>query len=134
MAERLSILVASTPEGQYIAQHALSLTYNLKFASTLREAQFVLNESDHTGFDLIIAGIHFDDSQMFEFLQYVRSVDELREIPFVVIQAQNSAIDLMDKIRSSAKNFNASGFLQLQNMNVEAAAKLLRTAVEEVLK
>jgi len=130
LTSRKHILVASTPDGQYRSKEALSDEFDLKFASTLREAQNLL-EDGH--FHMVIAGVHFDDSQMFELLHFVRSKDQWSQIPFVVIQAQDGAFEVMESIKKVADHLGATGFLRLHDLTPRTANKVLRTAVKNTL-
>lgn len=131
MTSKKCILVASTPDGQYRAQQALGEIYDLRFASTLREAELLLTEGGSARFDMIICGIHFDDSQMFELLRFVRSVDHFDSLPFLVIQARHSALNVMTSVKSIADKLGACGFLELHLMTPAKANKALQTAVRD---
>jgi hypothetical protein len=133
--DRKKILVAASPEGQYRALQALSEKYDLQFASTLREAQQLLAEPElhpqgGSRFSMVIAGIHFNDSRMFQLLQYVRSVDHFDKLPFLVMQARPTSIDDMGASRKTAEMLGAFGFVQLQTLPEEEANKLLLDTVE----
>ena len=140
MTDRKKILVAAGPGGLYRVLKALAGKYDLKYASTLREAQELLRESE-TGngstFSMIIGGIFFDESRMFELLQYIRTVDHYDKLPFMAIQAVPSDLGgvspppvLSDSTRASAEMLGACAFLELQHLPEEEANKLLLETVE----
>jgi len=64
------ILIADTPEGSTKLNQILN-GHDLTFAKTLSEARGKLEQP----FDLVIAGLHFDDSRMFEFLRELKRSD-----------------------------------------------------------
>ena len=66
---RKRILVADTPESDRRLTEVLN-GHELAFARTLSEAQRQLAQA---GFDLIVIGVHFDDSRMFDLVRHVRS-------------------------------------------------------------
>jgi DNA-binding response OmpR family regulator len=66
---RKRILVADIPDSDRRLTEVLS-GHELAFARTLGEAQRLLAQA---GFDLIVVGVHFDDSRMFDLVRHVRS-------------------------------------------------------------
>lgn len=66
---RKRILVADTPESDRRLTEVLN-GHELAFARTLSEAQRLLAQA---GFDLIVIGVQFDDSRMFDLVRHVRS-------------------------------------------------------------
>lgn len=130
MTPQKRIFVASTPDGQYIAQHALSEMYSLKFASTLREAMQILSESGKDNFDLIIGGAHFDDSRMIELLQFVRSDKELENLPFLAMQALPSGIKMVETVEKMALTLGCCDFVEVHSIPLSKAQKVLQAAVQ----
>ena len=63
------VLVADTPEGDRRLA-AILAGCELKFVRTLDEARRALKDD---GFDLVLIGVHFDDSRMFDLLRYMRA-------------------------------------------------------------
>jgi CheY-like chemotaxis protein len=63
------ILVADIPESDRRLSEVLN-GHELAFARTLSEAQRLLAQ---VGFDLIVIGVQFDDSRMFDLVRHVRS-------------------------------------------------------------
>lgn len=131
MTTQKRILVASTPDGRHRAQQALSKKYDLQFVSTVREAESLLSEHGHSAFDLIICGIHFDDSRIFELLEFVRHTDHFDNLPFLVFQAQHGDMSVMASVKRTAQTLGACGFIELQNLPPAQANKRLQDAVKE---
>ena len=66
---RKRVLVADIPESDRRLTEVLH-GHELAFARTLGEAARILEQRD---FDLIVIGVHFDDSRMFDLARHVRS-------------------------------------------------------------
>ena len=66
---RKRVLVADIPESDRRLTEVLH-GHELAFARTLGEAARILEQRD---FDLIVIGVHFDDSRMFDLVRHVRS-------------------------------------------------------------
>ena len=64
-----SILVADTPDSDRRLS-AILAGHDVVFARTLGEAQRTLAQQQ---FDLVLIGVHFDDSRMFDLLRYLRA-------------------------------------------------------------
>src|SRR5712691_12016699 len=81
---RKKILVA---DGQDIAGRIGKILepYELTFVRTLGEATRAL---DRTDYDLVIIGVHFDESRMFDLLRQVRADERYRAKPVVCVASQ----------------------------------------------
>ena len=81
------VLVADVPEAH--ARLAAALTGSeLRFVHTLGDALRALREED---FELLLAGVHFDESRMFDLLRAVRSASRNRQVPIVCIRTRRNA-------------------------------------------
>ena len=80
---RKRILVADTPESDRRLTEVLN-GHELAFARTLSEAQRALAQG---GFDLIVIGVRFDDSRMFDLVRHVRGAGQ-NELPVACIRCQ----------------------------------------------
>ena len=65
---RKRILVADTPESDRRMTEVLN-GHELAFARTLSAAQRLLEQQ---AFDLVLVGVHFDDSRMFDLVRHIR--------------------------------------------------------------
>jgi hypothetical protein len=63
------ILIACMPQA-YTRLFAILAGHELSFATTLGDAQIALNGDR---FDMIMVGVHFDESKMFDLLQVVKA-------------------------------------------------------------
>jgi CheY-like chemotaxis protein len=74
-----SILVADHADARL---SALLSGHELTFVSTLEEAKRTLTGHN---FDLIVIGVHFDESRMFDLLRHVRGQERHRATPVVCV-------------------------------------------------
>jgi len=74
-----SILVADHADARL---SALLSGHELTFVSTLDEAKRTLSGRN---FDLIVIGVHFDESRMFDLLRHVRGQERHRATPVVCV-------------------------------------------------
>jgi hypothetical protein len=125
-----SIIVADVPEGQHRAKTALKHLYKLSFASTLREAERLLT-TQH--FDLLIVGIHFDESRGMELLKFVQGAKQLK-IPVLVIQEVPPELSTTsDIVDVCAPMLGACEVLKTWELSAEIADHKLREAVKTCL-
>jgi hypothetical protein len=65
----LKVLIADTPAGDRRISEILS-GHELEFVRTLADAQRAV---DRNGFSLVLIGVHFDESRMFDLLRYLQA-------------------------------------------------------------
>jgi hypothetical protein len=108
--KKTRILVASVPQA-YTRLFAVLSGHELSFARTLTEAQTAL---DRDGFDLVMVGVHFDESKMFELLQYVKADARYTQVPLVCfrgVAANDAKTELVEgSVEAACKAVNASFF------------------------
>jgi response regulator RpfG family c-di-GMP phosphodiesterase len=129
------ILVADEPDGQSRVKRALSERYALRFAANMHEAESMLRASEskeETGsnFDMVISGVRFNESRMFELLQFVRSQDHFERLPFLIISIHNDRSRTTELIRTSSSLLGACQLLELKGLTEFAAATLLLDTVD----
>jgi CheY-like chemotaxis protein len=61
---------------------AILAQHDLQFVRTLDNAKQALLAGD---FDLIIVGVHFDESRMFDLLRHIRGEPQTRDMPVVCV-------------------------------------------------
>lgn len=79
---RKRILVADTPDSDR-RLHEILAGHEVIVARTLSEAQRLLSQQP---FDLILTGVHFDDSRMFDLVRHVRAGGQT-EPPVVCVRS-----------------------------------------------
>jgi CheY-like chemotaxis protein len=80
-------------------------------ASTLDEALGAVT----TGVDLVLCGIHFDDSRMFDLLRYVKADPTMRGVPFLCFRdrASELAPTLFESLDIACRALGGVGFVDL---------------------
>jgi DNA-binding response OmpR family regulator len=105
------VLVADTPEGdRRIA--AILAGYELEFVRTLDAARRALQDD---GFALVLIGVHFDDSRMFDLLRYMRANPEKPGRCVVCMRSQRfaSTAITIEGLEIAAKTLGCALFLDL---------------------
>jgi len=126
------ILVADTPEGDRRLSQILS-GYELTFVRTMGEAR---RELEADGFVLILVGVHFDDSRMFDLLRQVRSEGRNKDIPIICVREPGLGFTAISShtLEVTCRALDANVFLDLTNINDEPGRDAaLRAAVEGLL-
>jgi len=105
------ILVADTPEGDGRIS-AILAGYDLVFVRTLGEAQRAL---DHQRFALVLVGVHFDDSRMFDLLRHVQAVGGPPGCAVICMRSQHfqSPAITIEGLEIAAKALGCNLFLDL---------------------
>ena len=126
------ILVADTPEGDRRISAILS-GYDLVLVRTLGEAQRILRREK---FALVLVGVHFDDSRMFDLVRVLRG-DELHAgVPIVCVRGRPGFTAVTGRtLELTLKALTADEFIDLVHFgDDEAGNAALRAAVERLLR
>jgi DNA-binding response OmpR family regulator len=123
------ILVADTPEGDRRLSQILS-GYELTFVRTMDEAR---RELAADGFALIIVGVHFDDSRMFDLLRYLQASGERPGCAVICMRSRHfqSAAITLEGLEIAAKALGCNVFLDLTWYAEDAAGN---AAVRKLLE
>jgi hypothetical protein len=105
------ILVADTPEAVEILRPVIGDGARLIPAFTVEEALAVAAQ----GVDMIVAGVHFDKSRMFDLLHILHADRQLRNTPVVCVRllGSNLAPRLFEKLGIPCKALGAIDFIDL---------------------
>jgi CheY-like chemotaxis protein len=128
---RKRILVADIPESDRRLIEVLN-GHELVFARTLAEAQRVLA---HTRFDLILVGVHFDDSRMFDLVRHVRGGAQ-NEPPVACVRSHRfvSPALSIEGLEIATRALACNLFLDLTNYPDDASGNAeVRKRLAEVL-
>ena len=111
MPEPVRVLVADVPEMDEKIRECLP-GHDLTFVRTMHDAIVGLRRG---GFQLVVVGLEFDESRMFELLQHVRALPAYRDIPVVCVHAENMNLSegAMKSINIAVKALGGIGFLNL---------------------
>ena len=109
MARR--ILVADTPEGDRRIS-AILAGYELVFVRTLADAQRAL---ERESFALVLAGVHFDDSRMFDLLRFLQAKGQPTGCAVVCMRSHHFASPAItiEGLQIAAKALGCNLFLDL---------------------
>ncbi|HZM32859.1 MAG TPA: hypothetical protein VFC18_00070 [Burkholderiales bacterium] len=107
-----SILVADVPEMERTIRDCLP-GHELMFVRTMREAMSALRRD---GYQLIVIGLHFDESRMIELLSYIRGLEQYRNAPIVCVQGLEMALpeSVLKSIDVAVKALGGLAFLDLR--------------------
>ncbi|HEY9677712.1 MAG TPA: hypothetical protein V6C76_06870 [Drouetiella sp.] len=121
------ILVADVPEGIARVAKCLGLRHDLVVAENVDQ---VMNKLETQPIDLILCGMHFDESRMFDLLNLVKSDARWKYKPFICIREVNSAI--FDEAKSSiVMSANSLGACFIDTLNMTDAD--VKSAIESYI-
>lgn len=106
------ILVADTPDGDRRLSEILA-GHEVVFTRTMGDAQRRLGQQD---FDLIMVGVHFDDSRMFDLVRHVRSPGRHADRPVVCVRSHrfvSAAAISIEGLQIAAKALACHLFIDL---------------------
>lgn len=84
----MTILVADVPAGIASLRKIMGEMAALKSACKIADALGLLSPD----FDLVVCGVHFDESRMFDFLMAAKSDPGTRHVPFICFRDLDSAL------------------------------------------
>ena len=127
-----TILVADVPsmDGRYAAALA---GWPLAFVRTMREAHALLEDRRCS---LVVIGVYFDDSQMFDLVRAIRADDFQNEVPIVCVRGGPGYTAVSTRtLESALKALAADAFVDLLHFAEEQSGDAaLRAAVQRYLK
>lgn len=129
------ILVADTAAGAGTMHSVLKDRYEYVEVHDIDAAVRALISKQ---FDLIICGLHFQESRMFDLLRCVRNESEHNAIPFICIRDLDSRLPepLFESLSISCRAMGAEAFVDVYSMKAEfgddQAIRLLLEVIEKV--
>ncbi|HEV3011382.1 MAG TPA: hypothetical protein VGX52_20370 [Burkholderiales bacterium] len=127
------ILVADTPDGDRRLSRILA-GHDLTFVRTLGEARRILPREK---FALVLIGVHFDDSRMFDLLRYLQSSGLHPGCAVICMRSQQfmSHAITIEGLEIAAKALGCNLFLDLTWYADDAAGNdAVRTLLEALIK
>src|ERR1041385_2980828 len=105
----MRILAALPPEGIAVLQRVLADDVVLLPAITMERALQLANQN----VDMILCGVHFDDSRMFDLLREIKADSKLRQLPFICMRliGSNLAPALIQSLEISCQALGADKFI-----------------------
>jgi CheY-like chemotaxis protein len=125
------ILVADMPETDSRLTGILK-GYLLAFVRTLDDAMRALKTQKH---DLLLVGVHFDDSRMFDMLRRIRSDPRCKDLPVVCFRGfrRGSIAISSETLDIVCRALNANAFVDLTSYaDNEEGNRALRAAVDRL--
>ena len=107
------VLAADVPEMDERIRHCLP-GHEIVFVRSTAEAIRMLKRD---GFSMVVIGLHFDESRMFELLAHVRSLRAYAEVPVVCIQGLENILPeaVMRTIDMAVKVLGGTAFVDLRD-------------------
>ena len=125
------ILVADGPDLEGRIRRILE-RYELTFVRTLGAATRALERG---GYELVLIGVHFDDSRMFDLLRHIRAEERTRGTPVVCVLSQRfETVVSVQGLEIAARTLAANTFIDFtkhQDDNDGDAA--IRRLIEDCL-
>ncbi len=117
------ILIADVPEVEEFLRSCFAHR-DVRYVSRMGEAVKALASGD---FDLVLIGMHFDESQMFALLRHVRGLRRHAATPVVCIRALPSVLSrsAQESLAHAARILGADAFVDM-GPGAEAAAEFCR--------
>lgn len=105
------ILAADVPQGIQTLRNVLTAEAEIVVASTMEEAMSLLKG----GADLIVCGIHFDESRMFDLLRVAKADPATRPIPFLCFRDMESELaqPVLESLQIACNALGAVAFVDL---------------------
>jgi hypothetical protein len=128
----ITILVADVPsmDARYAAAFAGS---HVRYVRTMREADAVLAEQRC---NLVVVGVYFDDSRMFDLVRAVRNDEVHNEVPIVCVRGSPGFTAVTTRtLEMAVKALSADAFVDLLHFDDEPAGDAaLRDVVQRYLE
>jgi PleD family two-component response regulator len=107
------VLVADVPEADEKIRECLP-GHDLHFVRTLGAA---IRELRRDGYQLIVIGMHFDDSRMFELLRYVRTLHQHKDVPVICVQCEEVMLSeaVLKNMEDAVKALGGNAFIDLRD-------------------
>lgn len=105
------ILAADDQAGFAMLQATLDGAYDWIYARTLHEAVEQLRE----GLDMIVCGVHFDESRMFDFLRISKAAPATKSVPFLCYRDLDSDLGpaVLEAMEIAVKALGAVAFVDM---------------------
>lgn len=121
---RRGILIADVPQAQRAIAECLP-GRELSFVNTLPEAKLALAGNDY---DMIVVGVHFDDSQAFALLSHLRSRQRYAYVPVVCVRALPHLMprELAKVIEEAVRMLGATALIDIDGTNHREVCRRLK--------
>jgi DNA-binding response OmpR family regulator len=127
-----TILVADVPQMDGRLATAFA-GHELVFVRTMSAARHALEE---LRFDLVVIGVYFDDSRMFDLVRAIRADETHNEVPILCVRGKPGFTAIAGRtLEMTVKALAADAFIDLLHFSDDAAGdEALRAAAAPFLK
>lgn len=131
LVPRSTILVAAGPAGREQVRNALAHAHEVQVATTVSQAKRCLSRGA-TRYNAVVCGLDFDESRMFELLEFARSADHLDSLPFLAVRFRDGETALTESSTRAAEMLGAR-VVDLHELDDAEAARVLRSALKQAV-
>ena len=113
MANTAKVLVADVPEEDEKIRDCLP-GHELVFVRTLGDAIRALRAN---GYQLVVISMHFDESRMFELLQYAKAIPTCRDVAVICVQCLEMGLAeaVLKNMDDAVKALGGTAFVDLRD-------------------
>ena len=113
MANTAKVLVADVPEEDEKIRDCLP-GHELVFVRTLGDAIRALRAN---GYQLVVISMHFDESRMFELLQYTKALPAYKDVPVICVQCLEMGLAqaVLKNMDDAVKALGGTAFVDLRD-------------------
>ncbi len=131
MGNNPQILAACPPFALPRLQAALGVDARLVPATSMEEAQKTLQANPEIA--LILCGVHFDESRMYDLLDYARR--RFPQTPFVCVRVLDAEIPRISRraLDIAAQSMGAAAYVDLPQLQAEAGSEAAERRLREVV-
>ena len=107
------VLVADIPEADSKIRECLP-GHELHFVRTFGDA---MRELRQNGYQMIVIGMHFDESRMFELLRYTRGLPHHKDVPVICVQCQDVMLSeaVLKNMDDAVRALGGTAFIDLRD-------------------
>lgn len=128
---RLCVLVAAAQISSGALTEALSSAFELRFITSLTEVAAYEFEQ----IDVIVCGLYFDESRMFDLLRYAKIDAKARKLPFLCVNAVDFALSqpIKQGIEIACRALGAVGFVDLVQWTDTYGSDVARSKLQQLI-
>lgn len=126
------VLIAAANRSMEPISRPLKEHFELCLTTTLEEARSLA----HQKIGVIVCGLYFDESRMFDFLRYVKADPATRPIPFISVKATSEPLSrtLVQGVEIACKALGAEQFVELSKWEEEYGEDTAHAKYRQLLR
>src|SRR5438270_10275148 len=108
-----SVLIADVPELEDVFRSCFGLAHDVTYVPSYAEAMDAISGSRY---DLIVVGMHFDESRMFDVIRFARLHGRNRDTPIVAVRGMPSDFSegTHNAIGHAVEALGGNGFIEFE--------------------